>query len=79
MGVQDLRNFILARCSLVVSGFAPCNGTTMGILQNVEEHEKYLYNHDERIEALEKEKEKQKALIDKLMKELESLKLKRKN
>lgn len=26
--VQDLRNFILARCSLVVSGFAPCNGTT---------------------------------------------------
>jgi len=26
--VLDLRNFILARCSLVVSGFAPCNGAT---------------------------------------------------
>lgn len=26
--VQDLRNFILARCDSIVNGFAPCNGTT---------------------------------------------------
>jgi len=26
--VQDLRNFILTRCTTVVQGFAPCNGTT---------------------------------------------------
>ena len=53
---------------------ADLGNTTMGILQNVEEHELFLYNHDERIEKLEKEKEEQKALINKLIKELEEMK-----
>ncbi|TAL56751.1 MAG: hypothetical protein EPN85_14930 [Bacteroidetes bacterium] len=29
--------------------------TAMGILQNVEEHELYLYQHDEKIKSLEDE------------------------
>ncbi|OFX30839.1 MAG: hypothetical protein A2X08_12505 [Bacteroidetes bacterium GWA2_32_17] len=37
--------------------------TMMGILQNVEEHEQYLYQHDERIEKLEKENKELKEEI----------------
>lgn len=43
--------------------------TTIGILQNVEEHELYLYDHDARIEALEKEIKEQKAAFEKTLAE----------
>ena len=47
--------------------------TTMGILQNVEEHEQYLYQHDDRIEKLEKENAELKIKLDKLQKQIEAL------
>lgn len=48
--------------------------TTLGILQNVEEHELYLYNHDERIELLEKENKELREIIFEMKKEWEKLK-----
>ncbi len=43
--------------------------TMMGILQNVEEHELYFYNHDERIEFLEKENKELREIINALLKQ----------
>jgi len=53
---------------------ADLGNTTMGILQNVEEHELFLYNHDERIELLEKENKEMKKLITEMKTKIENLK-----
>ncbi|MBI3501337.1 MAG: hypothetical protein HY063_06035 [Bacteroidetes bacterium] len=49
---------------------------TMGLLQNLEEHELYLYQHDERIEKLEIENTQLKTELDALKKQIDELKKK---
>ena len=51
--------------------------TTMGLLQNVEEQELYLYNHDDRINKLENENVKLKIEMEALKKAIEELKNKK--
>ncbi len=41
--------------------------TMLGILHNTEDHELYLYNHDERIEKLEKENRELRKMIEEMM------------
>ena len=48
--------------------------TILGILQNVEEHELYFYNHDERIEFLEKENKELREIIMEMKKEMGGMK-----
>ena len=50
--------------------------TMLGILQNVEEHEHYLYQHDDRIEKLKQENQQLKSELENLKKAVNNFKKK---